>query len=106
VMRRGPEWQRRVENVARALRSELRRRGFSVLDGITPIVPVVIEEEEDLCHLCKSLLEQGIYVNPVLRPAASHNLLRISCTAAHTDAHVDRLVNTNERVAKRLGIAR
>src|SRR2546425_1031582 len=106
VMRREPERQRRLENVARQLRSELRRRGFSVLDGITPIVPVVIEEEEDLCHLCKSLLEQGIYVNPVLRPAASHNLLRISCTAAHTDAHVDRLVTTIERVAKRLGIAR
>ena len=67
---------------------------------------MVIQEEEDLCHLCKALLEEGIYINPVLRPAAAHNLLRISCTAAHTDAHVDRLVSTLERVAKRLGIAR
>ena len=62
--------------------------------------------EEDLCHLCKALLEEGIYINPVLRPAAANNLLRISCTAAHTDAHVDRLVTTLERVAKRLGIER
>jgi 8-amino-7-oxononanoate synthase len=77
-----------------------------VLDGITPIVPVVIEDEVDLCHLCKALLEEGIYINPVLRPAASHNLLRISCTAAHTDAHVGRLVATLDRVAKRLDIAR
>jgi len=106
VMRTEPERQQRLEKVASELRNELRRRGFSVLDGITPIVPVVIQNEEDLCHLCKSLLEEGIYINPVLRPAASHNLLRISCTAAHTDAHVDRLVSTLERVAKRLGIAR
>jgi 8-amino-7-oxononanoate synthase len=106
VMRTEPERQQRLEKVASQLRNELRRRGFSVLDGITPIVPVVIQNEEDLCHLCKSLLEEGIYINPVLRPAASHNLLRISCTAAHTDAHVDRLVSTLERVAKRLGIAR
>src|SRR6266404_3046437 len=104
VMRTEPERQQRLEKVASQLRNELRRRGFSVLDGITPIVPVVIQNEEDLCHLCKSL-EEGIYINPVLRPAASHNLLRISCTAAHTDAHVDRLVSTLERVAKRLGIA-
>jgi len=48
------------------------------------------------------LLEEGIYVNPVLRPAASHNILRISCTAAHTDGHVDRLVETLCRVSKRL----
>jgi 8-amino-7-oxononanoate synthase len=106
VMRQEPERQQRLEKVASQLRCELRARGFSVLDGITPIVPVVIENEEDLCHLCKSLLEEGIYINPVLRPAASHNLLRISCTAAHTDAHVDRLVNTLERVARRLGIAK
>jgi 8-amino-7-oxononanoate synthase len=106
VMRQEPERQQRLEKVSSQLRSELRSRGFSVLDGITPIVPVVIQEEEDLCHLCKSLLEEGIYINPVLRPAASHNLLRISCTAAHTDAHVDRLVTTIERVAKRLGISR
>jgi 8-amino-7-oxononanoate synthase len=106
VIRQEPERQQRLLRVAANLRGELRSRGFHVLDGITPIVPVVIEEEEDLCHLCKSLLEEGIYINPVLRPAASHNLLRISCTAAHTDAHVDRLVNTLERVANRLGIAR
>ena len=105
VMRQEPERQQRLEMVASQLRRELKSRGFSVLDGITPIVPVVIEDEVDLCHLCKALLEEGIYINPVLRPAASHNLLRISCTAAHTDAHVERLVNTLERVAKRLNIA-
>jgi 8-amino-7-oxononanoate synthase len=106
VMRQEPERQKRLEKVASQLRQELRSRGFSVLDGITPIVPVVIEDEVDLCHLCKALLEEGIYINPVLRPAASHNLLRISCTAAHTDDHVNRLVTTLDRVAKRLDITR
>ena len=106
VMRKEPERQQRLEKVGSQLRRELKTRGFSVLDGITPIVPVVIEDEVDLCHLCKALLEEGIYINPVLRPAASHNLLRISCTAAHTDAHVGRLVATLDRVAKRLDITR
>src|SRR6266480_1538865 len=41
VMRTEPERQQRLEKVASQLRNELRRRGFSVLDGITPIVPVV-----------------------------------------------------------------
>jgi len=40
----------------------------------------------------------------VLRPAAAQNLLRISCTAAHTEQHVDRLVRTLVRVTSDLGI--
>ena len=58
------------------------------------------------CALPISLLEEGIYINPVLRPAAAQNLLRISVTAAHTEAHVDRLINTLVRVADELGIER
>ncbi len=105
VMQEEPERQARLLAVARRLRDELRSRGFWVLDGETPIVPVVIPNEIDLCRLCKALLDDGgIYANPVLRPAASQNLLRISCTAAHTDAHVDRLVGTISRLAKKLDI--
>src|SRR5579871_4615618 len=104
IMRKEPERRINLLRTAERLRQELRSRGFGVLDGETAIVPVVIQNEIDLCKLCKALLETGIYINPVLRPAAAQNLLRISCTAAHTDAHVDRLVETLTKVAKRLDI--
>jgi 8-amino-7-oxononanoate synthase len=104
IMRKEPERRERLLAVGRRLRDALRERGCYVLDGETPIVPVVVPNEIDVCRLCKGLLEEGIYVNPVLRPAASENLLRISCTAAHTDAHVDRLVETICRVSRRLEI--
>ena len=81
-------------------------RAASMCSPARPIVPVVIQQELDLCRLCKRLLEEGIYINPVLRPAAAQNLLRISCTAAHTEKHVDRLVATLVRVAAELGIER
>jgi 8-amino-7-oxononanoate synthase len=106
IMRKEPERRQRLLRVAQILRDELRSRGFNVLPGETAIVPVVIQNELDLCRLCKALLEEGIYINPVLRPAAAQNLLRISCTAAHTEAHVDRLVRTLERVAADLEIER
>src|SRR5689334_15453344 len=106
IMRKEPERRHRLLRVAQILREELRSRGFNVLPGETAIVPVVIQNELDLCRLCKALLEEGIYINPVLRPAAAQNLLRISCTAAHTEAHVDRLVRTLERVAADLEIER
>src|SRR5579871_2303460 len=106
IMRKEPQRREHLDRIANLLREELRDRGFAVLPGETAIVPVVIQEEIDLCRLCKRLLEEGIYINPVLRPAAAQNLLRISCTAAHTEAHVGRLIATLERVSSELGIPR
>jgi 8-amino-7-oxononanoate synthase len=106
IIRSEPERREHLLRIAQLLRSELRSRGFVVLDGETAIVPVVIQDEVSLCRLCKALLADGIYINPVLRPAAAQNLLRISCTAAHSEAHVERLVTTLERVADQLGIER
>jgi 8-amino-7-oxononanoate synthase len=106
IMKKEPERRQRLLRIAGLLRDELRARGFAVLPGETPIVPVVIDQEVDVCRLCKRLLEEGIYVNPVLRPAAAQNLLRISCTAAHTEAHVERLIATLVRISDSLGIER
>ena len=104
IIQQEPERRTKLLNLAQQLRNELRAQGFSVLDGETAIVPVVIREEVDLCRLCKALLAEGIYINPVLKPAAAQNLLRISCTSAHTEAHIDRLVTTLKRVSAQLGI--
>src|SRR5689334_824104 len=106
ILRREPERRLHLLRIASMLRDHLMSAGFNVLPGETAIVPVVIQHEMDLCRLCKALLEEGIYINPVLRPAAAQNLLRISCTAAHTEKHVNRLIATLERVANDLGIPR
>jgi 7-keto-8-aminopelargonate synthetase-like enzyme len=100
IVKNEPERRQRLLRIAKLLRDELRARGFSVLDGETAIVPVVIWDEMDLCRLCKELLAEGIYINPVLKPAAAQNLLRISCTSAHTEAHIERLIATLVRVAR------
>ena len=106
IMKKEPERRLHLLRIAQMLRDELRARGFNVLPGETAIVPVVIQQELDLCRLCKALLEEGIYINPVLRPAAAQNLLRISCTSAHTEAHVHRLIERLETVSDSLGIER
>src|SRR5207248_1302077 len=55
VMRKEPHRREHLLRVAKFLRDELRAREFNVLPGETAIVPVVIEEEVDLCRLCKRL---------------------------------------------------
>lgn len=104
IIQTEPERRAHLLRIANLLRAELKSRGFTLLDGETAIVPVVFNSDSELCMLSKMLLEEGIYINPILRPAASQNLLRISCTAAHTEAHVERLISTIEKVVARLGI--
>lgn len=90
--------------VADLIRRELVALGFNVIDGTSPVVAVVIPEDVLLLQMAKRLLEEGIYVNGVMKPAATQNLLRISCTAAHTEDHAWRLVEVMERIAKELNM--
>jgi 8-amino-7-oxononanoate synthase len=104
IMKAEPERRQRLLQVADLIRRELVALGFNVIDGTSPVVAVVIPEDVLLLQMAKRLLEEGIYVNGVMKPAATQNLLRISCTAAHTEDHAWRLVEVMERIAKELNM--
>jgi 8-amino-7-oxononanoate synthase len=75
-----------------------------LLQGVTPIIPVVVDDEVLVCKFFWELMSEGIYTNPVLAPAVSHTLLRISCMATHTDEQAERLLESMHRVGKKLEI--
>jgi 7-keto-8-aminopelargonate synthetase-like enzyme len=102
IIEREPERRRRLLAVSERLRRELTQLGFRLLEGFTPIVPVVVDDEALVCRFFWELMNDGIYTNPVLAPAVSHSLVRISCMATHTDQHIDRLLESMRRIGKRL----
>jgi 8-amino-7-oxononanoate synthase len=104
ILRTEPERRHRLLRIADLIRRELASLGFNVIDGNSPVVAVVIPDEIMLFQMARELLEEGIYVNGVARPAATQNLIRISCTAAHTEAHAWQLIEVMERLAKRLNL--
>lgn len=82
------------------LRARLSRLVNRVADGIgvvghaSPILPLVIGREEDAVAASAALLERGLWV-PAIRPptvAPGTSRLRITLSATHTDAQVDRLL--------------
>lgn len=58
---------------------------------LVPIVPILTGSIGRTLYTAHILLENGVYVNPVLPPAVSEEccLLRTSYTATHTNAQLD-----------------
>lgn len=67
----------------------------SETDVATPIIPLYTYEVESTLEAAKKIYETGVYVNPVLPPAAapSECLLRTSYMATHTEALLDEAMD-------------
>jgi 8-amino-7-oxononanoate synthase len=89
-----PDRRRRALAVADRLRGLLHSRGFPPSASCAQIVPVVVRSARVVAQLSHRLEAIGMLV-PAIRPplvARGTARLRISLTAGHTDAEVDRLV--------------
>lgn len=110
IIDREPELREQLLRTSARLRRELVALGYKLIDthaefaGVTPILPVVVDDEVLVCRFFWELLGEGIYTNPVLAPAVAHSLVRISCMATHTDEHTDRLLEAMHRIGKKLEI--
>ncbi|HKV41855.1 MAG TPA: aminotransferase class I/II-fold pyridoxal phosphate-dependent enzyme [Blastocatellia bacterium] len=102
IIEREPERRERLLQIGARIRSELEALGFRLLPGITPIIPVIVDDEETVFRFFWELMDAGIYTNPVPPPAVTHSLLRISCMATHTAEHEERLLETMRKIGKRM----
>ena len=65
--------------------------GFSIGKSTTPIIPILIGDDIKTYQYGTMLLEQGIYVNPVVSPGVEKGkaILRFSLMATHTKKQID-----------------
>jgi 8-amino-7-oxononanoate synthase len=106
VIRDEPELADRVNQIGKRISDELRGMGFNVGNSVTPIVPVIIGDDERTFLTWKRLFENGVFVNPVVSPAVPQGmqLLRTSYMASHTDSQMDQVLDTFKKVGKEVGI--
>lgn len=104
LIRQEPERRQRLLENARRIREGLTTLGFEIYAGITPVIPVIIDDEVLLCQFFNALLAAGIYTNPIFKPAAERCLIRISCMATHEPSHIDQLLNTMADIGRSFGI--
>ncbi|MFJ4785213.1 aminotransferase class I/II-fold pyridoxal phosphate-dependent enzyme [Streptomyces sp. NPDC088794] len=89
ILREEPWRCTTVADNAAYMRRELSALGYEVGAGSTPVVPVETGDELNTLNAWNLLIEEGVYVNAVLPPAASPRL-RTSYTAVQTEEHLGR----------------
>ena len=90
-----PERPKRLIEVSNYMRKGFKERNIPILDGETAIIPVMTYTNDRTFVITKMLLENGVYVNPVIVPAVKPGecLLRTSYTATHTTEQLDRALD-------------
>ncbi len=106
VMRDEPERIDRVNQIADFMRKEYQSMGFNTGESVTPVIPIVIGEDELTFMTWKLLFENGVFVNPVISPAVApgRQLLRTSYMATHTDDQLAKVLEIFNKVGTELGL--
>jgi 8-amino-7-oxononanoate synthase len=80
--------------------------GFNIGATQTPIVPIIIGDDETCFRFWKELFDNGVYSNAVVSPAVPPGmaLLRTSYMATHTKDQLQHVLDIFADCGKRLGI--
>ncbi len=106
VMLEEPERVERLWAITRRMLKELKAMGYNTGASCTPIIPLIIGDYMKAIGAWRALYDAGIYTNAVIPPAVAPNssLLHTSYMATHTDAQLDRVLETLYAVGKQIGL--
>jgi 8-amino-7-oxononanoate synthase len=106
VMQEEPERIARLNEIGAFMRRRYTELGFDIGQSQTPIIPIIIKDDEKTLKFWKALFDAGVYTNAVVPPAVPPNmsLLRTSYIASHTDEQLEKVLATFEQVGKALEV--
>jgi len=90
--------------------SKLQTLGFDIGTTQTPIIPIYIRDNDKTFMITKMLLEDGMFVNPIVSPAVPSelSLIRLSLMDNHSyeqiDAGIDKILNVFKIVGIELNV--
>ncbi len=106
IVKNEPERRRRLWNNAAFLRQGLSRLGYRLGDTQSPILPVLIGDEETTMALTAALLKRGVFAHGIRPPTVPEGTarLRVSPTSAHTEAELDRALQAFAEAGHEVGV--
>ena len=106
IIQTEPERREKLWNITKKMKSGFQALGYNTGPTETPIIPVIVGNDETAFMLWRSLREDGIFTNPVIYPAVpkGQSLIRTSYSATHTEQELDTVLASFEKCGKQLGI--
>lgn len=101
-----PERQEHLWKLTDMALQSFRSLNFEIGHTSTPIIPLFIRDDYKTFQVTHDLLEEGVFVNPVVSPAVapSDSLIRYSLMATHTEEQVAKSVEAIHKVFKKNGL--
>jgi 8-amino-7-oxononanoate synthase len=106
IMESEPERIRNLWDVSNYALKGFKTMGFDTGKSESPIIPLFIRDDIKALKLTQILLEDGVFVNPVVSPGVpkEDSLIRFSLMATHTNKQVDTAIEKITKAAKMLEI--
>jgi 8-amino-7-oxononanoate synthase len=106
IMETEPGYVEQLWDNGRKMLVGLKELGYNTGATETPIIPIIIGEDNPTLLTWKMLFQHGLYTNPVLSPAVppGQSLLRTSYMATHTEEQLDRALDIFAKVGRQLGL--
>lgn len=95
-----------LESLTSYYREQLTEVGFDIIDGVHPIVPIMLYDEKTAAAMAARMMEKGVYVVAFSYPVVPRGKARIrtQVSAAHTKEDIDYIVKCFKEVREELGL--
>jgi 8-amino-7-oxononanoate synthase len=106
ILKKEPERVDKLVRNAQKMRKGFKEAGFTVLDGRTAIVPVIVGEDGIAFKMWRMLFDEGVFVNVFISPGVppGRQMMRTSYMATHEDEQLDKILDIFQRTGKKLGL--
>ncbi len=106
ILEAEPERVDKVVRNAQKMRTGLKDAGFTVLEGRTAIVPVIVGDDNLAFKMWRMLFDAGVFVNVFISPGVppGRQMMRTSYMATHEDEQLDKILEIFTDTGKKLGL--
>jgi 8-amino-7-oxononanoate synthase len=106
IIEEEPERIERLRQITRRMISSFKALGFELGPTETPIIPVIVGDDEAAFGMAMMLQQEGVFANVAIPPAVPNGkaLIRTSYMATHTDEHLEMVLGAFEKVGRKMGL--
>ena len=100
------ELRDRLEKNTMYFRDRMSETGFDIMEGVHPIVPIMLYDSITAQNMATQMLEEGIYVIGFYFPVVPKGKarIRVQVSAAMSEEHLDKAIYAFTKVGKDMGI--